>query len=197
MAYTVADSELGFAPDLYAVDTVGPGPLNLAATTSPTYGRFQRCGYEIRGVDPVLGGGVFMLVQAAATIAAGDTVEITTTNVGSNARYDVSAKKWAGTANTGKSLGVAMAAATVGQWIWVQLQGIAVCNTNGTIAADNPLSWQAAGVLSATIVAGKAILGAQAASANNATYGTGTGAVTLSGQSLVYIDRPCAQGPIT
>jgi hypothetical protein len=195
MAYTVADSELGFV-DLYAVDTVGPGPLSLAQTT-PTYGRFNRPGYEIRGVDSVLGGGSFMFVQAAGTIAAGDTVEITTTNVGTNARYDVSAKKWAGTANTGKPLGVAMVAATTGQWIWVQVQGIAVANTNGTIAADNPLSWQAAGVLSATIVAGKAILGAVASSANNATYGTGSGAVVLSGQSLVYLDRPCAQGPIT
>jgi hypothetical protein len=195
MAYSVADNELGFV-DLYAVDTVGPGPLALTGS-SPTYGRFNKPGFQLRGVDQVLGGGKFMFVQAAGTIAAGDVVEITTTNVNTNARYDVSVKKWAGTANTGKPLGVALAAMTTGQWGWVQVQGIAVANSSGTVAADAPLAWQAAGVISSTIVAGKAFLGAVAASANNATYGTGSGAVTLTNQTLVYLEAPHAQGPIT
>jgi hypothetical protein len=195
MAYTVADSELGFI-DLYAVDSVGPGALALAGS-SPTYGRFERPGFQLKGTDLALGGGTFVFVQAAGTIAAGDAVELSATSVNSGARYDVSAIKWAGTANTGKPLGIAMAAMTSGQWGWVQVQGIAVANTNGTIAGGNPLSWQAAGVLSATIVAGKAILGANAASANNATYGSGSGAVTLANQSLVLLQHPHAQGPIT
>lgn len=195
MAYIAADSELGFV-DLYAVDTVGPGALSLAQAT-PTYGRFNRPGYEMRGTDIVLGAGTFLFVQAAGTIAAGGVVELTTVNVGTNARYDVSAQAWAGTANAAKPLGVALAAMTSGQWGWVQIQGISVANTNGTVAAGNPLSWQASGVISATIVAGKAVMNAIASSANNATYGTGSGAVTLSGQSLVYLNRPCGQGPIT
>lgn len=195
MAYTVADSELGFI-DLYAIDTVGPGPLALALAT-PTYGRFNRPGFQLRGVDLALGGGWFMFVQFTGTVAAGGVVELSATPVNSGARYDASAQAWAGTANSGKPLGVAMAAATTGQWGWVQVEGIAVTNTSGTVAAGNQQYWQASGVISSTGVASKALLGAVAVSANNATYGSGNGAVTLSGQSLVLLSNPTAQGPIT
>jgi hypothetical protein len=195
MAYTVADSELGFI-DLYAVDTVGPGALALAQAT-PTYGRFNRTGYQLRGIDPALGGGWFMFVQFTGTVAAGGTVELSAVSVNSGARYDASAQAWGGTANSGKPLGVAMTAATSGQWGWVQVEGIAVTNTSGTVAAGDKQYWQASGVISSTAVASKAVLGAVAVSANNATYGSGNGAVTLSGQSLVLLSSPTAQGPIT
>lgn len=195
MAYIVADSELGFAPDLYAVDTVGPGPLQLAGTIS--YGRFERPGYQLRGVHDALGGGWFMLVQYTGTVAAGAVVELSAVSVNSGARYDASAQAWAGTANSGKPLGVAMAAAVAGQWGWVQVEGIAVTNTSGTVAAGDKQYWQASGVISSTAVASKAVLGAVAISANNATYGSGTSAVTLVGQSLILLSAPTAQGPIT
>jgi hypothetical protein len=196
MAYTVADSELGFI-DLYAIDAVGPGPLSLAGST-PTYGRFERCGYQLRGVDLALGGGWFMFVQFTGTVAAGGVVELGATSVSSGARYDASAQAWAGTANSGKPLAVAMTAATSGQWGWVQVEGIAVTNTSGTVAAGDKQSWQASGVISSTVVASKAVLGAVAVSANGATYGSGGGAVTLpSTQSLILLSAPTAQGPIT
>lgn len=195
MAYIVDGDDLGYV-DLYQVDTVGPGPLKLSGSAI-AYGRFEYPGIELRGVDPVLGGATFVFVQAAGTIAAGAVVEMTTTSVNSGARFDVSAQAWAGTANAAKPLGVALAAMTAGQWGWVQVQGIAVTNTSGSVAAGAPLSWQASGVISSTIVASKAMLNAIAASANNATYGSGSGAVTLSGQTLVYLNRPCGQGPIT
>jgi hypothetical protein len=197
MAYIASDSVLGYAPDLYAVDTVGPGPLALAATSSPTYGRFERPGYQLRGVDPSLGGAWFMLVQFTGTVAAGGIVELSAVSVNSGARYDVSAQAWAGTVNSAKPLGVAMAAASAGQWGWVQLEGIAVANTSGTVAAGDKQYWQASGVISSTAVASKALLGAVAVSANNATYGSGSGAVTLSGQTLILLSAPTAQGPIT
>lgn len=195
MSYVVADSELGFI-DLYAIDTVGPGPLALALST-PTYGRFNRPGYQLRGVDLALGGGWFMFVQFTGTVTAGGVVELSATSVNSGARYDASAQAWAGTANSGKPLGVALAAASSGQWGWVQVEGIAVTNTNGTVAAGDKQYWQASGVISSSAVASKAVLGAVAVSANNATYGSGNGAVTLSNQSLILLSNPTAQGPIT
>jgi hypothetical protein len=195
MAYIVADSELGFI-DLYAIDAVGPGRLALALST-PTYGRFEAPGYQLRGVDAALGGGWFMFVQFTGTVAASGTVELSATSVNSGARYDASAQAWAGTANSAKPLAVAMAAATSGQWGWVQVEGIAVANTSGTVAAGDRQYWQASGVISSTAVASKAVLGAVAVSANNATYGSGTGAVTLVNQSLILLSTPTAQGPIT
>lgn len=195
MAYIVEDSELGFV-DLYLIDTVGPGPLKLAGS-SVSYGRFEYPGIELKGIDPVLGGGTFVFAQFGGTVAAGGWVELSATNVNSNARYDLTATAWAGTTITGKPLAVALSAGASGQWGWFQVQGIAVANTNGTVAAGDKQFWQASGVSSSTVVASKQIVNVTAASANNATYGTGTGAVTLSGQSLIYLNRPFAQGAIT
>lgn len=195
MAYIVDTPDLGLV-DLYLNDTVGPGALKLAGS-SIAYGRHEYPGNVVRGVDPVLGAGEFMFVQFAGTVTAGAVVELTATSVNSGARIDVSAQAWAGAANTGKPLGVAMATAASGTWGWVQVGGIAVVNTSGSITAGAQLYWQASGVISSSSVASKAVLNALAASANNATYGSGTGAVTLSGQTLVALNRPCAQGPIT
>jgi hypothetical protein len=97
----------------------------------------------------------------------------------------------------GKSLGVALTGGASGSWGWVQVEGIAVTNTSGTVAVGDAQYWQASGVISSTVVASKQMLNAVAVSANNATYGTGSGAVTLSGQSLILINRPCGQGAIT
>lgn len=196
MAYVCNSPDLGFV-DLYAIDSVGPGPLKLGAVTSPTYGRFTYPGIELTAVDPVLGGGTFAYVQYTGTVTAGAVVELSGSIVSSGARYDVSAAAWAGTANTGKPLGVALAAASAGQWGWVQVQGIAVTNISGTVAAGDKQFWQASGVMSSTVVASKQVINAVAASANNITYGSGTGAVTLSGQALIVLNRPCAQGAIT
>lgn len=196
MPYINNSDNLGYV-DLYAIDTVGPGPLKIGVS-SPTYGRFEYPGIEIDAVDSVLGGGTFLFVQFAGTVTAGTVCELTITSVNSGARMDVSAQAWAGTANSAKPLAVATAAASSGQWGWVQIQGIAVCNVSGTVAAGDKQSWQASGVISSTIVASKCVLNALAVSANGATYGSGSGAVTLaSGQALVYLNRPFAQGPIT
>ena len=196
MAYINNSDNIGFV-DLYAIDTVGPGKLDLTSSTK-TYGRFEYPGIEIDAVDPVLGGATFLFVQFAGTVTAGAVCELTITSVNSGARMDVSAQAWAGTANSAKPLGVAVAAASAGQWGWVQIQGIAVCNVSGTVAAGDKQSWQASGVISSTVVASKCVLNALAVSANGATYGSGSGAVTLpSSQALVYLNRPLAQGPIT
>lgn len=194
MAYIVADDELGFV-DLYGVDTVGPGPLKLGPGTV-SYGRFNIPGAVMRGVDMALGGGEFVFAQAAGTIAAGGVCEMTQTVA--SGIYQISAQAWAGTVQTGKPLCVALVALTAGQWGWFQVQGIAVVNCSGTPAAGNPVSWQASGVVSPTVVAGKSVLNAQFASANGVTYGAGTTATVLpSTQALAILNRPSAQGPIT
>lgn len=192
MAYIVNSPDLGFV-DLYSIDTVGPGPLKLAGSAI-AYGRYEYPGCEVTAVDTVLGGGTFVFVQAAGTIALGGVVELTQTSVSAGARYDVSAQAWAGAANTGKPLGVAMAAMTVGQWGWVQVQGLAIAAVSGAPAAGGAAYWQASGVIAPTVVASKQVLNAQFASAVSATVGSAT--LTAS-QALVLLNRPCAQGAIT
>lgn len=192
MAYIVNDVELGFV-DLSLVDTVGPGPLKLAGSAI-AYGRYNQPGIEVRGLDPVLGGGTFLYVQFAGTVSVGTVCELTQTVVSAGARYDTSAQAWAGAVNTGKPLGVSMCAAVSGNWGWVQIQGLAITAVSGAPAAGNPAAWQASGVISPTIVASKAVINAQFASAVSATVGS----ITLSAsQALVLLNRPSAQGPIT
>jgi hypothetical protein len=192
MAYIVNDVELGFV-DLSLVDTVGPGPLKLSGSAI-AYGRYNQPGIEVRGTDPVLGGGTFLYVQFTGTVSIGTVCELSQTNVSSGTRYDISALAWAGATITGKPLGVSMCAATTGQWGWVQIQGLAITAVSGAPAVGNPAAWQASGVISPTIVAGKSVINAQFASAVSATVG----AVTLTAsQALVLLNRPSAQGPIT
>jgi hypothetical protein len=196
MAYISNSPDLGLV-DLYLNDTVGPGALKLSGSAI-AYGRNEFPGGVIRGVDPVLGGGEFMFVQFAGTVAAGGVVELTITSVSSGARMDVSAIAWAGTALKGKPLGIAMSGGASGTWGWVQVSGIAVANVSGTVASGDQQFWQASGVISSTGVASKAVINALAVSANGATYGSGSQAVVLpSTQALVLVNRPSGQGPIT
>lgn len=195
MAYVVTDDQLGFV-DLYLADPVGPGALQLSGSAI-AYGRFNNPGIELRAYDPNLGGGTFVFVKAAAAITAGAFVELTQA-VTAGFRYDVSAQPWAGAVNTGKPLGVAVAALAIGQFGWVQVQGLAIATVSGAPAAGGAAFWQAAGVVSPTTVASKAVLNAQFASAVSQTVGSGTSATVLtSTQALVLLNRPCAQGPIT
>jgi hypothetical protein len=191
----ISDShDLGLV-DLYGNDTLGPGPLALTGTTK---GRFEYPGIVLKGVDPVLGGGEFMFVQFGATVTAGAVCELSITSVNSGARMDITAIPWAGAANGAKPLAVALTGGASGTWGYVQVGGISVANVSGTVAAGDKQSWQASGVISSTIVAGKCVLNALAASANGATYGSGSGAVTLaSTQALITLNRPHGQGPIT
>lgn len=195
MAFIVFDDQIGFV-DLYLADTAGPGPLAFAGSAAGTYGRFNSPGMELRGWDPNLGAGTFVFAKAAANVTATQMCELTQ-SVTSN-RYDIAAQPWAGAANTGKPLAVAMATLTSGQWGWFQIQGLAIVNSQGSPAAGNPAYWQASGVVSPTVVASKAVNNAQFASAPSVTIGNGSSQVTLtSTQALILLNRPFAQGPIT
>ena len=211
MAYICTDVLAG-GVDLYQVDTLGPGPLAGLATGPTTRGFTNYPGLEVRGFHPFLGGGAFMYGRAAGTLIVGQAVEVGV-NV-TTGRYDVNMTAWAGTAGAAKPLAVAMAALTVGQFGWFQVEGLAVAAVSGAPAVGNPAYWQAAGVISPTLVASKQSLATTFASAVSAVFGTGivattaynptnvatlgyTGGLLSATQALVAINRPSAQGQIT
>jgi len=165
---------------------------NYAPTTTTALPFPQ--GFIIRGVDQALGGGEFIFGKASEALAAGDTVEITTTFTSGNST--VSVQKWrATTASVGQQLAVAMAAVTSGNFGWFQISGLCIANSNGTTAAGDRAFWQANGVVSTTLVAGKQALGMNAMSAANATV-TGYGPIGAA-KSVYLLQRPFGQGNIT
>lgn len=193
MAYLLQDPFAG-TQSLTAIDTVGPSPVNLV---SGVYGGFNSFyNMEVRGYDTALGMGTFLYARFSGTIAAGVVCELTPTI--SSGQVITSATAWAGTTITGRPLAVSMAAGTVGQWGWFQIQGNAVVTVSGAPAAGNPVYWQAAGVPSPTVVASKQMVNAQFQTAVSQTIGSGSTAVVLSAtQAVIYLNRPFAQGAIT
>lgn len=193
MGFIAYDPILGVVK-LTDVDVVGPGPLNLVNGTGA--GRQSFSFETIRGYDAALGGGEFVFAQAGGTIAAGTVCQFTQSL--SNGAIVDTATAWAGTANSGDIIGVAVAALTVGQWGWFQVGGHAVATCQGAPVAGNPVYWQAAGVVSPTAVAGKQLEGAKFSTAPGVTLGTGSSAITLSAtQAVLLLNRPSAQGAIT
>jgi len=193
MSFIAFDPILGEVK-LTDVDAIGPGPLNLVNGTGAS--RMSFSGEILRGYDVALGGGEFIYAQAAGTLSAGAVVQFTESLV-SGAIVD-SATAWAGTANSGDVLAVAVSAMTAGQWGWFQIGGHAIANVSGAPVAGDPVYWQAAGVVSPTAVAGKQVEGAKFSTAPGVTLGTGSNAITLSGtQAVLLLNRPSAQGSIT
>lgn len=68
MAFAMQDNIMG-APDLYAVDNVGPGPFNLVGSLAGKMGRYGIPSAFVDAVDPVFGGGQFILAQVAPMAA--------------------------------------------------------------------------------------------------------------------------------
>jgi hypothetical protein len=194
MTFIAYDPLLGKV-DLAQIDPVGPGPVNLVAGTGS--GRMSFSFETIRGYDANLGGADFVFAQYSATIVAGTVVQFNQTLV--NGAIVNSAAAWAGTANSGDILAVAVApTGSVGQWGWFQIGGNAITTVSGAPVAGNPVYWQAAGVVSPTVVGGKQVLGAKFATAPAITLGTGASAIVLSGtQAVVTLEIPTAQSQIT
>jgi len=149
-------------------------------------------GTTFSGFDPGLGFGEFVYVQGTGTINVGDWVEFTQTLSGGVVTLKV--QQWAGGANSGKPLGVAMATLTGNLFGWVQLFGNAIASSSGTVAAGDPAFFNAAGQTKTAAVAGKQVLNAQATTANNATI---NGAAIGAGKSVYFLNYPVAQGQIT
>lgn len=196
MTFSSYDGTLG-VQNLAVIDTVGPGRADMVNMPSVQAGFQSFYNEEIRGYDAALGGGTFVYGRYNGTIALGTVVEMTPTLVAG--LLVNSATAWAGTANTGKPLAVAIVAGTVGQWGWFQVQGNAIVTTAGTPAAGNPVYYGAsAGAVRPTANAGAQVLSAQYSTANSVTVGAGASAILLtSTQAVIYINRPSVQSAIT
>lgn len=135
--------------------------------------------------DAVLGGGEFIYLRGVANTILGSVVSY---QLSDGVSLNGTTALWAGTANTGLPVAVATAAIVASNWGWYQIGGAAIVATSGTVAAGNPLYFQAAGVLQAAAVNGKQIEGATASSANG---------VPTTNQTIVTIDRPSVEGQVT
>lgn len=188
MAYSFQSHVLG-APNITDVVNIVPGTSNLPGVVlEPQVGEIRQ------GWDPALGSGEFIYLRYSGTIAANTVVEITPSIA--SGIVTLSATAWAGTANTGRSLAVAIAAGTVGQYGWFQVEGNAIVTTAGTPAAGNSVYYGAsAGTVRPTANAGAQVIGANyttAASVAVSGYGTLT-----STQAVVMLNRPAVQTAIT
>lgn len=193
MAFVAINDILGEV-DLSIVDAAGPGYQNLVAGTGS--GRMNFYLQTVPGYDPNLGGGEFQYMRYSGTIAAGTVCELTPSISGGV--VIINATAWAGTALSGRPLAIALSAGTVGQFGWFQTQGNAITTVQGAPAAGNPVYWQAAGVVSPTLVASKQMLNAVFATGVSQTIGQGNAAVVLtSTQAIVTVNRAFAQGIIT
>ena len=135
--------------------------------------------------DAVLGGGEFIYLLGVASTILGSVVSY---QLSDGVSLNGTTALWAGTAGTGSPLAVATAAIVASDWGWYQIGGAAIVATSGTVAAGNPLYFQAAGVVQAAAVNGKQIVGAVAGSANG---------VPTTNQAIVTLDRPMVQTQTT
>lgn len=137
-------------------------------------------GKLIKAKHVTYGEGEFIYLKGVASTAVGDVVEYD--------QHGGTTTRWAGTANKGTCLAVAMSANVANQYGWYQLGGAAVVNISGTVAAGDSAYWQATAVVSSTAVAGKQVLGMIARSANG---------VPSAGKAVYQIDRPHGQSQTT
>lgn len=135
--------------------------------------------------DAVFGDGEFIYLLGVANTILGSVV---TYQISDGVSLVGATTLWAGTANTGAPIAVATAAIVAAKWGWYQIGGAAIVATSGTVAAGNPLYYQAAGVVQAAAVNGKQIESAVAFSANG---------VPTTNQTMVTIDRPHVQSQTT
>lgn len=180
MAFSLQSAVIG-APNIVDTNTIGPGITNLPSTVLEA-----QLGEVRQGWDSALGSGEFIYLKGVASLAVGDVVSY-------NA-FTGATTRWAGTANTGLPLAVAVTTATASQYAWFQIQGNAVVTVTGTVAAGDAAFFSATAAVKTAAVAGKQVLNAVAASANGATVG---GTALTSTQAVYTISRPFAQGQIT
>jgi len=208
MAFTLLDVAAGQV-DLYNVDTLGPGPLVGLGGVQPTSRGFANYpGTIMRAYDPFLGAAEFFYGKALGATPFGTVCEMGISVT--NGRYDETMTPWAGTARSGKPLCVALVTLAAGNYGWFQVTGNAIVTCQGAPAAGNPVYWQAAGVVSPTLVASVQMVGAVFSSAAAAVFGTGasslvayapainvTGGTLSATQAIVTITTPKGQANIT
>lgn len=172
--------------DLMAIDA-NPGLGTPGVAVLPSVPMAAQFGEIVTGWDPLLGSGEFIYLQGVASLVAGDVVSY-------NALTGATTR-WAGTANTGWPLAVALSNPLAGQNGWFQIAGNAIATCTGTVAAGDSAYFSATAALKSAAAAGKQVLGCQAVLANGGTI-SGSNAVGAT-QAVYTIQRPFAQGAIT
>lgn len=159
-----------------------PGNASLpSATTAAQFGEI------VPGWEPNLGSGEFIYLKGVASLNAGDVVSYNP--------FTGATTRWAGTANTGWPLAIALSNPTASQNGWFQIAGSAITTCSGTVAADDSAYFSATAALKSAAVAGKQVLNCHAVLANG---GTVVGSTALASTQAVYsIQRPFVQGAIT
>lgn len=174
--------QLGYpTPGLIDTGNVPASGTGTAVTKIPigTISQFRDIG------STQLGMGEFIWLPGVASTIVGSWCSFTTSDGTINTG---STTLWAGTASTPFPLAVATAAVILTtNWGWYQIGGAAICATNGTIAAGNAASWQAAGVVQAATVATKNVDSAIALSANG---------VPGTNQAIYFLERPASQSAV-
>lgn len=130
-------------------------------------------------------------------LGAGQVVQFTHAQ-DSSGNLLLQVQAWAGTANSGFSLGAMISYPLAGQWAWVQVGGAMVVYCGGSPAATNQAYYSSTGLVQPSAVASKQMTGVQFASANGVTLGSGTQQRVLpSNQAVIWGTYPAAQGAIT
>jgi hypothetical protein len=143
-------------------------PFGLPDTTER-----QMTGTVLLAENNYWGAGEFLYCRATATIRQFGLVRILPTFQTNAWRYDTT--EIGNTANLGTMVGVAMTAATVGQFIWICIGGIVPVNCNASVAADTAWGIAAAGQGGA-VASGKQIVGSRIlAAATTTVVKQGTG----------------------
>lgn len=182
MAYTANTTRIGIV-DLLEKTTIVPGIANLPSSVMESQ-LFE----VVTGWDSVLGGGEFIYMKGAASLAAGDVVTY-------GGLTGATTFRWDGTSNTGYPIAVALSNPTATQYGWFQISGNAIVNCGGTVVAGDKAYFNATASVKTAVVAGKQVLGITASTANGATI---AGLGTLPATQAVYlINRPYVQGQIT
>lgn len=157
---------------------LGIQPIAVTSTTQN-----HDLGTIITATDPVYGGGEFIYLLGVASTVVGSVVTWGGVSSGTPTYQTALAPA---TANLAQPLAVAMSANVGSQYGWYQIGGSAVAATNGTLATGpGPVYLAGSGQLTSSQANGKQVL--------NAINVTATG-TPASGQAVVAINRPCAQG---
>ena len=192
--------------DLTQIDLLAPGYVNLVSTNKS--GRAAFMGEIVPAYDPFLGGGEFIYLQVPTTtaISQGTWVEFDFAQDASNGMI-IKAKPWAGGANSGKSLAIALvsfASVTPVQYGWFQIGGNAFSEVvaTGSWAAGCTVAYSTTGKPQMTPVSTKNVQNAQGATGVSAQIGSNTGSYSptstngflcTSTQAIVNINRPVVE----
>jgi uncharacterized low-complexity protein len=131
------------------------------ASTPDTTFRMPRNGSILPAWDPYWGGGEFLYCRFSAAVRAKALVQFAPVFDSALNRWIFEAAEAANTANSGRSVGVAVQPVTgAGLYGWVQIEGVTPVNSSAALAADVTFGITATGQVGANS-AGKQIQGAR------------------------------------